>query len=288
MKRIILAVASDKHGGHKLGLLNPETVLEDEDRKGNLVEWQPQLEPFQQYLWELYEKHIEETKKLAGKDEIIVFDNGDLTAGNKYPHEQVSTRIADQFDIAAWNLRPWLDMPNVKTVRITKGTGAHNFGEGSSEIIVQRILKERYPKKDIRTINHGLAKVAGISVDYTHHGPGTGGRNWLKGNNARYYLKSLIQDEIDMGNTPPDLIIRGHFHEYIEEHIVKLFMGKRYKSQLNVIPSYCGIDSYARQITKSTYILQHGMVCYEIVDGKILDTIPMFNTIDIRTKESLA
>jgi hypothetical protein len=287
MKRVILAVASDKHGGHKLGLLNPNTILEDEDHKGNLIEWTPELESFQQYLWGLHQEHVEDVKRLAGKDEIIVFDNGDLTAGNKYPHEQVSTRIADQFDIAAWNLRPWLDLPNVKTVRITKGTGAHNFGEGSAEIITQRILKGWYPKKDIRTIYHGLAKIAGIAVDYTHHGSGTGSRNWLKGNEFRYYLKSLIQDEIDLGNTPPDLIIRGHFHEYIEEYVIKLFMGKRYKVQGNIIPSYCGIDDYARQVTKSKYILHHGMVCYEIIDGKILDTYPMFNTIDIRTKEKI-
>ena len=288
MKRVILAAASDKHGGHKLGLLNPETVLEDEDRKGNLIQWTPGLEPFQEYLWGLHTKHVEDVKHLAGKDEIIIIDNGDLTAGNKYPHEQVSTRIADQFDIASWNLRPWLDLPNVKTVRITKGTGAHNFGEGSAEIIVQRMLKERYPKKDIRTIYHGLAKVGGITVDYTHHGPGTGSRNWLKGNEVRYYMKSLIQDEIDLGNTPPDLIIRGHYHEYIEEYYVKLFMEHRYKTEMCIVPSYCGIDDHARQVTKSKYILQHGMVAYEIVDGKILDTVPLFETIDIRTKEKLA
>lgn len=287
MKRTIVAFASDKHGGHKLGLLNPETILEDEDRKGNLVQWQPKLEPFQEYLWELHEKHVKETQKLAGKDEIVVFDNGDLTAGNKYPHEQVSTRISNQFDIAFYNLLPWLNLKNVKTVRITKGTGAHAFGEGSSEVIVQRRLKERFPKKDIRTIYHGLASVAGIKIDYAHHGPGTGSRNWLKGNEARYYMKSLVQDEIDLGNTPPHLIVRGHFHEYIEEYLVKMFMGKRYKVQMNILPSYCGIDDHARQITRSKYILQHGMVCYEIVDGKILDTYPFFETIDIRTHEKL-
>jgi hypothetical protein len=288
MKRVILAVASDKHGGHKLGLLNPETVLEYEDSKGNIIKWTPTLEPFQQYLWGLHQKHVEDVKHLAGKDNIVLIDNGDLTAGNKYMHEQVSTRIADQFDIASWNLRPWLDLKNVKTLRITKGTGAHNFGEGSAEIITQRILKGKYPKKDIRTIYHGLAKIGGVTVDYTHHGPGTGSRNWLKGNEVRYYMKSIIQDEIDLGNTPPDLIIRGHFHEYIEEYYVKKFMGKRYKVEMCIIPSYCGIDDHARQITKSKYILEHGMVAYEIIDGKILDTYPFMNTIDIRTKEKLA
>lgn len=288
MKRVILAVASDKHGGHKLGLLNPETILEDEDSKGNLIQWTPNLQSFQQYLWGLHEEHIKEVQKLAGKDEIVVIDNGDLAAGNKYPHEQVSTRISDQFDIASWNLRPWLDLKNVRTVRITKGTGAHTFGEGASEIIIQRILKGWYPKKDIRTIYHGLAKVGGITVDYTHHGPGTGSRNWLKGNEVRYYMKSLVQDEIDLGNTPPDLILRGHFHEYIEEYWVKMFMNKRHITQMNILPSYCGIDDYARQVTKSKYILQHGMVCYEIVNNKILDTYPFMNTIDIRTRETLA
>jgi len=287
MKRVILAVASDEHGGHKLGLLNPETVLEDEDSKGNLIQWTPELEPFQQYLWNLHSKHIDDVKHLAGKDEIVLIKNGDITAGNKYPHEQVSTRIADQFDIAAFNQRPWLELPNVKIMRITKGTGAHSFGEGSSEIITQRILKERYPKKDIRTIYHGLAKIAGITVDYAHHGPGTGSRNWLKGNNARYYMKSLIEDEIDLGNTPPNLILRSHYHEYIEEYYVKLFMNQRYKTEMCITPSYCGIDDHARQVTKSTYILHHGMIAFEIVDGKILDTYPFFNTIDIRTKEIL-
>jgi len=106
LKRVILAVASDKHGGHQLGLLNPETVLEYEDKEGNLIQWMPELKPFQQYLWEIHEKHIQDVRKLAGKDEIVLIDNGDLTAGNKYPHEQVSTRISDQFDIAFYNLLP--------------------------------------------------------------------------------------------------------------------------------------------------------------------------------------
>jgi hypothetical protein len=285
---VILAVASDKHGGHRLGLLNPETVLEYEDRKGNIVEYHPDLIDFQEYLWEIHQKHVKETQKLAGKDEIIVFDNGDTTAGNKYPHEQVSTRISDQFDIAAWNLRPWLELKNVKTVRIAKGTGAHTFGEGSSEIALQRILKGWYPRKDIKTVYHGLAKIAGILVDYAHHGPGVGIRNWLRGNIARLYLKSLIEDELDLGNVPPDLVIRGHFHDYVEEYVIKYFKGKRYKTQLNVLPSYCGIDDHARQITKSKYVLRHGMVCYEIIDGKILDTHPLLETLDIRTKETLA
>ena len=288
MKRVILAVASDKHGGHRLGLLNPETVLEYEDRKGNILEYSPDLLDFQEYLWELHETHIKEVQKLAGKDEIVVIDNGDTTAGNKYPHEQVSTRISDQFKIAAWNLRPWLELKNVKTVRITKGTGAHTFGEGTSEIVLQQFLKGWHPKKDIRTVYHGFARIAGVTVDYAHHGPSTGSRNWLRGNEARYYMKSLIADELDLGNTPPDLILRGHYHSYVEEYVIKMFQGHRYKTQLTVLPSYCGIDDYARQATKSKYILQHGMVAYELIDGKILDTYPLLTTLDVRTKETLA
>lgn len=288
-KRIILATAADKHGGFTLGLLNPETILEYENQQtGQLVKWTPQLTEWQKFLWEYQDECIQKTKELAGKDEIIIFDVGDLTQGNKYPNEQVSTNISDQFEIAAWNLKPWLELQNVKTVRISKGTPAHSFNEGASEIIVKRHLQGWYPKKDVSAIYHGLAQIGGIDVDYAHHGPTTGVRNWLHGNEARYYLRSLIYDELEAGNVPPHLVLRAHYHTYIEEFLSTMFMGVRYKSWLVILPSFCGLSDYARQRAKSTSKVTVGMVLIEIVNGKILDIYPLYQTLDIRTKEKLA
>jgi hypothetical protein len=288
MKRVIAVAFSDTHGGHRLGLLNPETVLETEDEEGEVIPYQPGLYPAQEFLWETYTKHIGEITKLAGKDEIIVKVMGDIVQGNKYAHEWVSTRVSDQFDIATWNMKPWLQLPNVKTVRFAKGTAAHNFGEGSGEITVAKMLRAEYPKKNIRTIYHGLAKIAGVTFDFAHHGPGTGLRNWLKGNTARYYLRSLMEDEFDDGNAPPDVVLRGHFHEYISEVLTKFHRDKYYTSRMVILPSYCMLDDYARQATKSASKVRFGMVAFEIVDGKILDVIPLIERVDLRTRENLA
>lgn len=53
MKRVILLVFSDTHGNHKLGLLNPKTVLYDETEEGELIPYTPRLTASQQYLWKL-------------------------------------------------------------------------------------------------------------------------------------------------------------------------------------------------------------------------------------------
>ena len=92
------ALVADAHGGHRLGLLNPDTQLLD-------LEWStddepawytPALTETQRYLWELYEKCIAEHMKEAGSRDVPVWFNGDVTNGNKHPSGILSTRISDQ------------------------------------------------------------------------------------------------------------------------------------------------------------------------------------------------
>jgi len=283
-KRTILATMSDSHGGHILGLANPETELQDDERGY----YNPELNPYQIYLWnKIYLPAIEDTVKLAEKDNIYLFHIGDATQGNKYPNEQMTTRPADQFRLAKWNLMPWLHYKNVKAVRIAKGTSSHAFGEGTSEILLEDVLSDKYPKIDIRTVYHGLAEIGGIKIDYTHHGPGQSIRKWLEGNTARYYLRDKMWKEILAGNIPPELFLRGHFHEYIRE-ILEIQQGKDwYESMLVVVPSLCGIGDYARQITKSVYQITNGIIVFEIINGQIYQTYKFIETIDTRTKEAL-
>jgi len=47
--RAIIVAESDPHGGHKLGLLNPEVRLEDEERRL----YQPRLTETQENLWRI-------------------------------------------------------------------------------------------------------------------------------------------------------------------------------------------------------------------------------------------
>ena len=62
---------------------------------------------------------------------------------------------------------------------------------------------------------------------------------------------SRMEDEFDDGNAPPDVVLRGHFHEYISEVLTKFHRDKYYTSRMVILPSYCMLDDYARQATKS-------------------------------------
>jgi hypothetical protein len=288
MKRTLLAVCSDLHGGHRYGLLNPDTILEETDETGEIIgTYHPPLNKTQRYLWQTYTEQIKTIGDMMEKgDELIVIMNGDMTAGNKYPHLLVSDRIADQFIIGEYNIRPWYALKPT-AVRLIKGTGAHVFGHGSAEVLIAHALSLAFPKISTVCTDHSLITTAGVDIDISHHGPVPGSRQWLKGNEARYYLRSAMLEEIVAGKTPPKVYLRGHYHEDIEESLIVKANGHRYKSSLIITPSFCFIDDHARQATKSPARITHGMMLIELVDGEVLRTIPLTKTLDIRTKETI-
>lgn len=287
MNRAILAICADLHGGHRYGLLSPHTVLEEIDQNGEVVkDYHPPLTKIQDYLWEMYVSQIAAIKKYAGEDDIIVLLDGDLTAGNKYAQMLVSDRLADQFAIGAANVDPWCEI-KPKAIRIIKGTGAHVFNQGSSEIVITTLLNAKYPDLSIKVSDHSLLDVAGLTVDVSHHGPPPGSREWLRGNEARYYLRSLMMQEIVAGKAPPRLVVRGHYHDEIEETLIVKSNGNRYKGTLVITPSFTFMDEYARKVCKSPSRITHGMIMVEIVDKEILRIVPLTKTIDIRTHETI-
>lgn len=275
---------SDSHGGHKLGLLNPATEIENEHGSYDY----PELNEAQKYLWDdVYIPGVKETKKLAGTDEIVLIHLGDMTQGNKYPSEQLDTRMSDQIVIAYHNMLPWFKYRNVQKLRVVRGTASHSFGEGSSEILSTKILKERYKKRDIRTLYHGMCNILGLSVDYAHHGPGQSSRKWLEGNTARYYLRDAMYKEILAGRVPPKLYLRGHYHTFIQEWLRIDGENVKYDSTLMVMPSLALAGDWVRQALRSIYQITNGIVAVEIINGQIHQTHEFTQTIDIRTKEKL-
>ena len=287
MQRTILAICSDLHGGHRHGLLNPATSLEEINEKGEKVkDYHPELTPIQRYLWETYIEQIGAVRNLAQDDPLIVILNGDMTAGNKYPQLLVSDRIADQMLIGAANIEPWFGLAP-KAVRLIKGTGAHVFGQGTSEILITQLLKTLHPETSIEVYDHSLISIGGMDVDISHHGPPPGSRAWLKGNEVRYYLKSLMFDELSAGKKPPRLILRGHYHDYIKETVNIRNNGDWYESTLVITPSFAYVDNHGRQSVKSPARITHGMVVVEIVNGELLQITPLTKTVDIRSRETL-
>jgi len=280
LKRILIAQESDRHGGNKLGLMNPDVILEDMQKNGECRLWQPNLTESQKELWSLELENIDKLNKLAGKDVVHYIEDGDPTQGNKHPSELVSQRLADQITIAIANEKPIFSVKNLKTARFAIGTGAHNFGQGSSDILIVNQLKALYPKKDIEACYHGLIHYGEFTVDFAHHGPYTGSREWLKGNVARYYLQSMMIHAIKHGQKPPDLVVRGHYHTPVIE-TVRL---NGFTSHIVVSPSMCMVDDYAHQTAKSPDDVTCGMFVYEIVNDRLLEIHQFIKTYDTRTE----
>jgi hypothetical protein len=283
--RTILLILSDTHGGHKFGLLNPAVTLYDETPDGDLAPYSPEPTAFQEMLLELLTNRIiPEAVRLAGDDPVLLFHLGDMCHGVKHPEQLVSTRIADQIEIAVANLYLVLPaIPTLKAVRLIAGTGAHELGEGSAAIIVASRLAAEYPALDIRPLIHGLADVNGCLVDYAHHGPGASQRIWLEGNTARFYLRDIMLRDIVAGRRPPDLVLRGHIHVPVNEVICQ----GEHESRLLVCPSMCGLSDFAIKVTRSTSTITVGAALVEVIDGRPSRPILITESFDIRTKEDL-
>ncbi|NMC30711.1 MAG: hypothetical protein GYA45_11645 [Pelolinea sp.] len=281
--RKVQVVETDTHGGFRLALMNPATILFDEDEVGNLVPWQPAMTKSQEYLWKFRSQCIKDAFEIADGCEMLVLHLGDACQGNKYQQGWVSTRLSDQAVIADYNAQPWFEYKHLTHFRQVIGTQAHNAGEGSLELILVRYLQARFPKVDTQPLYHGLLEFGGVTTDYAHHGPHPGSRNWLKGNVARFYLRDFMQREIMNGKKPADLVLRGHYHMPVYE----LLEMKGHSSELMVLPSFSMFNDHATQATQSQNEITHGLVVFVFEDGKIVETHRMYSECDVRRVEVL-
>lgn len=285
--RKVAALLADTHGGHRLGLLNPNTVLWQEDEKGNRQPWSPKLTAVQEYLWHIYNKDIDRVLFLARNDPIVAIHVGDATWGGKYAHQLVSASPADQVAIATANLRVWLDIPDVKALRLAHGTQSHAFYEGASEALIAEQLAAYSSRADVQVFSHARLRIDGVLFDVAHHGPVPGSRKWLEGNEFRYYIKSMVIQELLRGEEPPRVIVRAHHHQYVRETVRVRADGREYVVDGVILPSYCGLTDYGRQALRSPFLLSNGLVAAEIVDGRLADLHPFVRTVDLRTQEAL-
>jgi len=168
-KRRLIVHISDEHSGHKLGLCNPETVIQEESGK----EKQFELTETQKEIWDL---HTSNADKLAGMNDkqtdIVILHTGEPTHGDRHNKYLMSQRISDQVDISVMNYEPLFSRcKNIKMMRYAMGTDDHNFGEGSAEITMSKILGLMHKGLDCRAVYHGLLDIDGFEIDYAHKGP---------------------------------------------------------------------------------------------------------------------
>jgi len=276
---------ADMHAGHRLGLLNPETVLLREADDGSVEEWTPELTETQRRLWHIYQENIEQVKALAGRDEVVVIHDGDATHGTTYREGLIpGTTQADQREIAVQNLRPLAELRSVRKVRLVTGTAVHV--PNSAEMRIAHKLAA-LTGRDVQAVHHTRLTVDGVVFDVAHHGPFPGSRDWLRGNVARYYLRSCMYEDRRQGLEPARVYLRGHYHTRVHEVLDEAWRGQRWQSDLYILPSFCGLTAYARKVTRSEPVLVNGLVAFEIVDGVLVRAHEMLDWLDLRTEEVL-
>lgn len=290
--RKILAVRGDTQSGHAGGLLNPETLFPvigfDEAGERVIEDYEEaHLNPVQKKLWGWSESDRANIQKLAGHDEIVFIEMGDMTQGARFTDDLKETSLSRQTISSYYNSLPWLGVENVRRMRAVKGTGVHVWGEGSTETLLTMLLQKEYPRKDIRIADHYLLNVDGFGVDIAHHGPGPGIRFWTKGNAFELYVKSILMYDVSRGRTPSSLLLRAHKHEFTAAHALHQVDGQVWELPAYIAPPYCFIGAHAQKVENSPSVMGVGTLAFEIVNGKLYDKHFFTHYVDLRTEEVL-
>lgn len=281
-QRVVLALVADTHGGHRFGLTSPHAQLQD------LIEqapYQPSLNLPQQRLWDWYTADVAGVLDLAGLDPLGVIHVGDPTQGNRFVSDLAVTEGHAQVEIARANLEPYEAARNLHWLRFVAGTEVHEFGEGTAVALLAQLLRLRLPHVDTAAYYHLALTLAGVTLDLAHHGPHYGTRQWLRGNVLRLYVQSIMQAALENGNSPPDVVARGHYHTYTREVVTKRARERTWQTHGIILPAYCYPGAHGRKAAQSPPTASIGQVALEIVGGRIVGVHEFVRTIDFRTRE---
>ena len=167
-------VISDQQTGHKQGLVNPSSELEEDVPIP--------VYPMAQSLWDITENVRAYINENCKKYDKWLINLGETTQGNKLTEDLLTAEMHLQFKWAAETMYPFLDMKGMKGARFLQATSWHEYGDGSSSKLMVEMLKAKYPKLDIQQMNQSRMSVDDVLLEWTHHGSATSKRKYLEGN----------------------------------------------------------------------------------------------------------
>lgn len=276
---------SDLHAGYPFAPLHPETVLPALDDRGEQIEneyVQPTRTATAKMLYDMMEADRKKCFDMIGEEPAFLLFEGDARHGRP---TTVSPRVTDHDIIAVDLLRPWLAPPNVEWARFIKGTEYHVGKYGQGELAIARALASDL-RKDIKAYHHVELHAYGVILDVAHKGAAAGSRAWLRGNELRYYVKSIQDNYLKVGKPPPDAVLRGHYHDRTIVHVENPTWDRTWWTWGAIVPAYSlHMDDWTRHATRSKDHMTVGVLLIEIVDGRIAMIHDFTHDIDIRRRE---
>ena len=283
-QRTIAWPITDPHGGYRFGLMRPGITLDPLDEsKGP---YRPRATAFQSIIWKHFKSDVAFVKKLAGKDDIVVFLLGDLIQGTLLRDGMLVTpRLDDQYAIIEDALEPVFKTPNVRHVYISKGTGAHTMRHGSSELAMARHIRKVYGIPT-SVYYHIRLNVRGVEFDLAHHGASSGIWKWIQGDQVRRYTRDIVLGDVAARVRPPDVVLRGHYHDRWIEHLHTAIDGHLLETWAAIVPGYSLFtDDYTMKMTKSKPRMTVGTLPVEIVNGRVVDIHDRAHPITVYRRE---
>jgi hypothetical protein len=216
MSRHVLAVVSDLHCGSTVGLCSPDPVELDDG--GTFVP-----SKVQRWLYHNWLAFCQRVRVVAGKDDLTILFNGDLTDGDHHGTPQIITRDPNvQMYVLKKAVAPLLALNPVQAI-VVRGTEAH-VGKGASmeESFARWLHKEglRIPKdRDSRMYSHWHfhGTILGQLIDAAHHGR-MGQRPWTKSGVVGNLAAQIVMEYANRREDPPMLAFRSHYHTFHDTH----------------------------------------------------------------------
>jgi hypothetical protein len=255
MSNAIVAFLSDTHINSKVGLSYPTFNLDDggthRSSKAQRWVWQKYLE---------YCKELEEVKERTGYP-LYVIHGGEVADDLTHSKTQLISpnNTADIVKNAALAMEPVLSLSDAWFC--LRGTEAHSGANSNLDELIAYDLGAE-PDGDLYSRWLFRAKFGGVTFDVAHH-PGTGsGVPWAQSAVAGRLAAAVMMDYIDLGEKPPQLILRGHNHKFSDS-------GRTYaKSRAIVGTSWQLSTSFGYRIGRGTEVLPIGGMYFVCENGE--------------------
>lgn len=212
MKVNNLVVFSDIHAGCQLGLCPPGGVFLDEGGSYR-------ASSVQKKMWRMWRKFWDEFVPDATRGEkFAVVNCGDSVDGSHHKStHQITHNLTDQVAIAREIIEPVVELCDGRYYHI-RGTEAH-VGQSAQEEEALAESVGAIPNEEGQHARYELWKRVGPRLVHLMHHIGTTGSQAYEATAVHKELTESFIEASRWAEEPPDCIIRGHRHRYIETNI---------------------------------------------------------------------
>lgn len=197
---------------------------------------------FQRYLYDMWRDMWKQLKKKAKvlSAPVTTVIMGDTLDKNKYSKNGVFAHNPHSMvDAAKELLKPARKLSD--RIYVLRGTPAHEGEEAWLGEYVGRIIGAEKSSNNCWSWWHLPLHASGVTFDIKHHPESGDMRWWTAGGGMIRSAATVIMDYVDSGDMPPDIVLRGHRHQWRDS-------GTNLPTRAFTIPAWQGPTDFVHRI----------------------------------------